>query len=241
MGDPISPWTGFYVGGSVGGIWSHLNNSLSVVNSPITFYFRPSTIPAVNESGSFSLNASKVSAGAQVGYNRQFNNMVGGLEIGYNYGNMDVARGGSFSYATNNFRYNLTSSTTIKQLLTIRPRFGWVVGNAMPYITGGLALSKIKFNQEFIEVPFTPTPAIASLSKTRVGWTLGIGDEYSINNRWSLKAEYLFSQLGRNKAIGSLENANGSFSTGFIDGATFNNSLKLTTQALVVGVNFHFA
>ena len=48
---------------------------------------------------------------------------------------------------------------------------------------------------------FTDTFAAATESgairDTRVGWTAGVGTEYAFGNGWSLKAEYLYVDLGR--------------------------------------------
>lgn len=221
-------------------LWSKLFNSLSIVNDPITYYFFPPAIAGVNASGSSSFDNNRGSLRTQIGYNQQFDNIVGGIEISYIFGNTNEHRGGSFLYTTVNQNYVLTSSVAIKQLVTVRPRVGFIIGNLMPYITGGYASSKIEFHQEFSD-PDTEHPGLTSFSKTKSGWTLGVGGEYSLNRNSSLKAEYLFSEFSRSKAIGSINNVRGASPIiGPVDGATFNNYLNhLTTQNVNIGINFH--
>ncbi len=36
----------------------------------------------------------------------------------------------------------------------------------------------------------------ANLSKISTGWSAGAGVEYAVNNNWSFKTEYLYSQVG---------------------------------------------
>ncbi len=39
------------------------------------------------------------------------------------------------------------------------------------------------------------------LNKTKAGWTLGAGAEYAINNNWTLKSEYLYTDLGKRNLV----------------------------------------
>jgi outer membrane immunogenic protein len=80
------------------------------------------------------------------------------------------------------------------------------------YATGGLAYGEVKSSASYslqgclvlICAPGTiaslfstgPTPAAGSTSSTRVGWTAGAGMEWMIDPRWSVKAEYLYYDLG---------------------------------------------
>jgi outer membrane immunogenic protein len=233
-------WTGFYAGLSIGGVWQKVNNSLSVVNDPVNDYFFPPAIAGVNTSGSSSLDDSKVFGGGQLGYNMQMGNAVWGLELGISDLNTKANHGGRFLYTTNNDPYNLTTSAATHWLFSLRPRVGWAVNNALLYVTGGLAVAQLKFNQSFSEPPFTPTPENASYSKTKAGWTLGGGVEFALNNCWSVKAEYLYNRFNSDTVVGHLVNG-GDPIAGFVFGATFNNSLSnRNISMLSAGINYHF-
>lgn len=85
----------------------------------------------------------------------------------------------------------LTSRQT--WLGTIRPRAGVVVGNALLYATGGLAVGSVTDTQALTTTTASQT---FSASSTRAGWALGAGIEYAMMPGWSTKLEYLHVDLG---------------------------------------------
>ena len=66
---------------------------------------------------------------------------------------------------------------------------------ALFYVTGGLAVTNVKFTDSFGSFGNTVVAAISS-NTTRVGWTVGGGIEYAFTNNWSAKAEYLYADFG---------------------------------------------
>lgn len=68
---------------------------------------------------------------------------------------------------------------------TVRGRLGYAFDRAMIYGTGGLAVGEVGLE----------TPA-GSESSTEVGWTLGAGLEMPINENFTARAEYLYTDLG---------------------------------------------
>ncbi len=76
---------------------------------------------------------------------------------------------------------------------TVRGRVGWtIMDSLMLYGTGGVA---------FMQTDNWTLGNNANESswdaKTRTGWTLGVGMEYAIDERWSAKAEYLYMDFGK--------------------------------------------
>src|SRR6185312_12047858 len=94
-----------------------------------------------------------------------------------------------------NNSYTFTSSFKSDWLVTLRPRLGYAFDRLLLYATGGLAIANQKFSQSIVQLntPFVETGAV---SRTSTGWTAGAGAEYALDNRWSLKAEYLYVDLG---------------------------------------------
>ena len=80
--------------------------------------------------------------------------------------------------------------------MTARPRAGFVLKKALLYTTVGLAVTNIKYDGSYTEKYFSVSEN-GSFSKTKTGWTAGVGVEFKVANRWSVKGEYLFSQFGR--------------------------------------------
>jgi len=94
---------------------------------------------------------------------------------------------------------------------TARGRVGYAVNSMLLYATGGLAFGEVRGEAFGM-----------SESHTNVGWTLGGGAEFALNQNWSAKVEYLYVNL-----------ADSNFTlTGLQNGANFST--------FRVGVNYHF-
>lgn len=233
---PAYIWSGFYLGGNVGGALQRLDNSLSITNDPANGFFGSAAIPGVNASGSPELNASNVTLGGQFGFNKQVQNIVYGAEVDFNWLNLKKDAGGTFVFATNNAPYVLTTSEKAQWLFTARPRLGWAADRLLFYVTGGLAVTKIKFGQAYGEPALDfAVRDVAPATKTKIGWTAGLGGEWALRSAWTVKAEYLYTQFNATDITGQV--------TSSLDGssATFSNSLSpLKIHAARVGVNYRF-
>ena len=116
--------------------------------------------------------------GGTLGYNLQTGHWVWGIE-----GDFDA----SWIKGTESvFCATPGCETSNTWLATARARVGYAWDRWMPYITGGAAFGDIKMT----------TPASASESETKVGWTAGLGVEYAFLGAWSAKLEYLYADLG---------------------------------------------
>lgn len=232
-------WTGFYIGGNFGYSRTNLDNTLSVTNGT-PGYFAVGAIPGVNASGTGGLDDSSFIGGLQLGYNFQSGQFVYGFEGDINWMHPDPSYGGTFVYTTNGAPYNLTVSSSLDWLATIRGRIGMTVGatgSTLLYVTGGLALTEIKFDQNFSEPPFTNppgnSPQSASISDVKAGWTVGGGVEAMLAPNWSVKGEYLFVQFDPGDVSGSFT-AQNRF-------ATLTNSLNhLNIHVARIGFNYKF-
>jgi outer membrane immunogenic protein len=125
-------------------------------------------------SGFSSFSTSGGLIGGTVGYNRQFGQFVAGIE-----GDLDWAKiqgGGVCSFGC---------QTTDRWLGTVRGRVGYAMDRFMPYVTGGLAFGN-----------FEATSTLGNSNTTNAGWTIGAGVEYGLITNVSVKAEYLYVDLG---------------------------------------------
>lgn len=117
--------------------------------------------------------------------------LVGGT-IGYNYQSGPAVFGVEGDAAWSNIRGSTTTlcalgcETRNTWLGTARARLGYSWDRFLPYVTGGAAFGEVKAN----------TPGFAGASSTQVGWAAGAGVEYAITNNLSVKAEYLYVDLG---------------------------------------------
>ena len=221
-------WTGFYVGGNVGGQWGSANAATTTLDPPLT-YFATSSVPVIAAVGAQRINSSSVTGGFTAGYNWQVSNAVFGLEGDINYFGFKGGASGSAIYpccAPTSFTIN--SQVSADWLATIRGRIGFLATPSwLIYATGGVAIADVKGNFNFTDT-FAAATESGAIRDTRVGWTAGVGGEYAVGNGWSLKAEYLYVDLGK-------------FNCGLACGNGINpDNVSFTTHMVRGGVNFRF-
>src|SRR4029077_6535377 len=97
-----------------------------------------------------------------------------------------------------------TAEQKLDSFGTLRARLGFVPWDSrlLVYGTGGLAYGHVESSAAYAQtgclffVCGSPTGAAGSASTERVGWTAGGGFEYALAQHWSVKAEYLYYDLG---------------------------------------------
>ncbi len=139
--------------------------------------------------------------GGQAGYNHQIDSFVVGVEGDLNWADVN----GSVTCAV-----AVTCATKTDWLGSARVRAGFAVNNILFYGTGGFGFGGVDMSR---------TDGL-NASSTRTGWTGGAGVEYGIDRNWSVKAEYLHYDLGKD-TVSSL-------------------SAKTTIDAAKIGLNYRF-
>jgi outer membrane immunogenic protein len=206
-------WTGFYVGGNVGYGWGTNRSVNYSPNDPASAaYFAPAVGGAPPAT---SFKDSSVLGGLQLGYNWQFNrNWLVGLETDFDWSGLKGS-GSSSGIVGTVYPFSNTVNEKVDWFGTVRARLGYLpIDNLLTYITGGLAYGRIDHTGNyFINGPapavaflggfgFTclaagPAPCFSgSSSSTATGWTMGAGFEYALLKNVTLKAEYLYVNLG---------------------------------------------
>lgn len=110
---------------------------------------------------------------------------------------------------------------------TVRARLGFTpTERLMVYGTGGLAYGKVKTSLSAYD---DGESFSAGNSKTKAGWTLGAGVEYAVTNNWTLKSEYLYTDLGKR-------------SFNYIDEENVNINMenKVNFHTVRLGLNYKF-
>ncbi len=231
-------WTGFYVGvhgGYADGEWAGV---LSLDPAPTSLanlgYANPNQ--SVDGDGFFG--------GAQVGYNWQRGAWVAGLEADISFADIE----GSETFTTRNFGspssplfFAKQHSFEIDWFGTARARLGYSTGSVLAYVTGGFAWAKVDANLSVIAtdgaVTYTELGG-ASDSATHTGYTIGGGVEALLGKGWSLKAEYLYVDLGSEDYAfpGQKVNSSGNPVTG--KPVDLFNSVDLDFHTVRVGLNY---
>jgi outer membrane immunogenic protein len=167
---PIFDWTGFYIGGHLGGARAELDQTLVTAFPP----FLAGTTFGDSESGFV--------AGLQAGFNYQFGGgFVLGLEAQISW--TDIARQTSTTIGGVTF----SDSVELNYVATVAARFGFTFGNALFYGKGGVAFANWSAN-----VRDSRFGTIINAGDTETGWMVGAGLEYGFAPNWSVKVEYNF-------------------------------------------------
>ncbi len=115
--------------------------------------------------------------GGTIGYNWQIGQAVVGVE-----GDIDW----SGIRGTTTTLCPLGCETRNSWLATVRGRAGYAFDRFLPFVTGGLAVGNIR----------ATTPGFPAGSITTAGWTIGAGLEFAVVSNVTVKAEYLYVDLG---------------------------------------------
>jgi outer membrane immunogenic protein len=161
---PLYNWTGFYIGGNLGGAWA---------SGTLTDNF---------SGASFTGNHSGFIGGGQIGYNWQVApQFVLGVEWMFD--------GTSISKSSNTITiFNgdvLQGGASTDWVSTLAARFGYAANNLLYYGKAGGG-----WVQNSATVTDLTTGASISNSNTNSGWLLGAGIEYGLTYNWTIKLEY---------------------------------------------------
>ena len=134
------------------------------------------------------------------------------------------------------FAVTTTYHEELEALGTVRGRLGYAAGPTLFYATGGLAYGHLKQNASIIPGPLGIFLGGAQLagnsSEWRAGWTVGAGVEHLFTPDWSLKAEYLYYDLGRSSLLAT------TFAGGPLESGNFSH--RNDGHIVRVGINYHF-
>jgi outer membrane immunogenic protein len=211
---PVFTWTGFYIGVNGGYAGDKYRYNLNGV-------------PGFGASA--SITSSGFVGGGQIGYNYQFAGpFVLGLEADIQASGLKgelaiAAAGGGGGIAA-------SAGSKTDYFGTVRGRLGYAgIDRLLAYVTGGYAYGNTKSYYSISGLGGIGGPGgiSGSTSATRSGYTVGGGLEYAIMPHWSIKAEYLYVDLGKKNL---LQNAGGGF----------NISEKTKFNVVRAGINYRF-
>jgi outer membrane immunogenic protein len=185
-------WSGGYVGGFGGYKFSVVNQDLTLSGGWLDF---PDDRALTENRGSGNLNNDGGEVGGLVGYNWQFNCWVVGFEASGAYlWARDSSDTGTFSLEEFDPAH-IQSAFQTHYLFTFGPRFGYAWGRFLPYVTGGLAVGDLDYEQH-IRFPDDDTGEGGQTRQTNAGWFVGGGLQYALTEHWSVRAQYEYIDLG---------------------------------------------
>ena len=225
-------WSGFYGGGLIGEEFDSAdfrNVGAAEITTISGLSAGFDSIPLTSFPRLTSLSTEAPSYSAFLGYNYQFEAAVVGFELTFtdtkfNASINDVESHDYFQTANNvvyDTRYNVTTSAAARVLDygTVRGRFGYALGNFLPYGFGGVSISQINsmksVNVNYCgqEEPYTctnpppnnpppPAPiggnwtlADQNNGKWYFGYVAGLGFDYALTKNIFLRGEYQYIQF----------------------------------------------
>lgn len=167
----VARFTGFYMGGNVGAaaVTSH-RNDLDGFFTDNSGWTATDIAPAI---------------GAQIGYDWQSCHAVFGVVADWSWTNAESNIVDNPETTPNDRIYN-----DMHWFATIRARAGLAVNDTLFYVTAGVAGARIKTT--IIEGAVSGT-----FSDTRWGLAAGAGAEFALWNNWSVNAEVLYLNFGK--------------------------------------------
>jgi outer membrane immunogenic protein len=222
-------WTGFYIGGNVGGGFANSEHLDADVFSASNTKFQEA----------FG------TVGVGAGYNYQFGHTVLGIEGDYNWANVDKTKdilspfrleealisAAAVLPSTNTTRFQMN------EFATIRARAGLALDRTLVYATAGLAFGHIKNTTALGAGGFSDQ---ASEDKWKTGLAVGGGVEYALTQNWTIRGEYLLMQFQNSDAdfnqVGGRNDGRPSCSNTFPCRMNYSESI----QTARIGVNYKF-
>ena len=191
---PSYCWTGWYLGAHLGGGFGNAQTTNTPLFNGLAGH--DTVVPSTIEPDPVG-----VTGGGQIGYNMQMLRFVLGIEADLS----GSAISGTSSVApvaldgTLRSQSSILSHEDVSWFGTLRPRIGYTpIPPVLIYGTAGLAYGHANYSTDTV---FPTVRYPASPSCTKAGWAAGGGIEYAIRKHWTVRAEYLFIDLGSQSAI----------------------------------------
>jgi outer membrane immunogenic protein len=200
------PWSGFYAGLHGGYHWGAGDSSLSLLPDLATWAAFSSDFGQFH--GRYDSSPDGFLGGAQLGLNWQAGGLVLGIEADMSRLNADGRAERTALIAGPSYTAQAQVRQEIDWLGTLRARIGSLPfedRNLLVYVTGGLAYGRIGASHSFADID-TGAGFVGSSSGWEVGGTVGAGLEWAMGGAWTLKAEYLYYDLGDRKVHGEHHN-----------------------------------
>lgn len=224
---PVFTWTGFYLGVNAGGAFrvrNHFDDNVFFPGVTPTPLF---LLANNNNNG----NNARFIGGGQAGVNWQINQFVLGIEA-----DGQALVGNNNNNGNNFFNFGNNGDNT-RFLGTVRARGGIAFDRFLVYGTGGFAYGTGPTINNFNPLLVGASPFFNNNNDNGNNWLFGYavggGVEWAFFNNWSIKAEYLYTDIRRT------DNNNNNF---FNNSNFFNNNDLFRERNHIVraGLNYRF-
>lgn len=217
-------WSGAYIGANIGYGWAKSGFVDDEYNGGFTGF--PTLYWDVKSKG--------LTYGAQAGYNFQRDSFVYGLEAELGYHRL---KGAAIQPGVDDFGVPYDAYGTIKGGIYggLNLRLGYAADNTLFFTKAGLLYSNAKVGfYDDCSIGTCGPGILDAEDKLGFGYQLGAGVEHALNDKWTIKAEYVFQDFGKAEPRAIVTNG-GSF-----EGLEKGASADLTSHIVRVGLNYRF-
>jgi outer membrane immunogenic protein len=235
---PPPDWTGFYLGGNAGYDWSITNTIQQTYLETLPGGFATQAALG-NIPGLQSVRTHEFIGGGQVGWNYQLGKH---LLFGFEADIQGLAGGaGTANLVSTNSATSFSKSQG--SLGTVRARLGYLVNPVfLIYGTGGLAYGQGTLSANYFGIWKLAPKNVVSVqlddyqTQTLTGYSVGGGAEWQFLPKWTVKAEYLYYNLGSIQTTGVQLN----YKSGNVAALTTARSNARFDGSIVrLGVSYH--
>lgn len=203
----VHRWDGFHAGAAGGYSWAEAGTDRIVppdTRSPLTGFIIP-------------FDTRGYSAKLHAGYDHQFDNgLVLGADAGFSFGDVRLTQNtvwtGVVTGSGIDRRRFVDIDSKLDWTTSLRARAGYAAGRYLPFVTAGVSWASYSHSFTFstgsgLNVPEVPN--IDQAGRTYLGWTIGAGIEQAVTDRLSLRAEYSYSDFGKESGHAFRQTSNG--------------------------------
>lgn len=227
-------WQGLY-----GGI--HLNQSWGVNQDKIRGYEISDGDPTSQVWTTDSPNLSGSGVGLHLGYHWIHHQCLMGLEASFSSSDQNGHEATVAGNSVGGARNAINTSARIHYDTKLLAKFGTLISPQHSiYALAGLSAAQVKTKFDYTPSLNAAYETHPSSNDTETGWTIGLGTEYKFTDKLSLRAEALYTDLGKSKRLQGKETLvpGGTATPG--DAYAINGQVDLKYSTLQLGINYQF-
>ena len=188
---PAAIWSGLYVGGHLGGLWTGDRDTSAAKR----WCFQP-------REGDKKCTPFEETDKVKFDEDDDDVSFIGGLHLGYNWQRDHTVLG---------IEADVDFADQVDYLATLRARLGYAAGDFLIYATAGVAFAGL--DQDALSVKIhDKTFSFDSDDDTQIGLVVGGGVEYKLRSNWSVGLEGLYYAFGDESDVHGISKKFGPFS-----------------------------
>ncbi len=230
--DPMADLTGAYVGGSIG-YGFELNHGVVTTGTPGFLGLAPAITPneiMTDGEGGFT---GTLHAGVNVGISEGF--VLGG-EVDLTIGQLDTEASFTGQPVLGTAGLRTSADLDVDWLGTARAKAGVMLfDDLLVYGTAGLAFGKVGIDAEVVAINDPSLMWTGHSDELETGYAVGLGGEFAVTPNVSLRADYLYYNLGDANFAAT---GNPTVRTvGGLDGIDYEGEAEIDGHLIKAGIN----